>query len=391
MKTKMPVATIEHAIKVLKKGGMIILVDDEDRENEGDLVVAAELVTPQHLAFMAKKARGLVCLAMAGPMCDRLGLEMMVRHNTAPLGTAFTVSIDARDGVTTGISARDRAHTILRAVDDDSTFDDFVVPGSVFPLRAVPGGVLSRTGQTEGSVDLARLAGLKPAGVICEIMDDDGTMMRLPALLKFGDEFGIPVCTVADIIAYRLLNEKQVREETRAELPTDFGQFTVVSFSTVLDNRTHLALVMGDVTTPEPVLTRVHRANFPGDVFSFVDGMGREEVATSLRMIADRGRGIFLYLNREETGEELVKTLRQLDGLAEGELALRKAVGMESEMNFRDFGIGAQILRCLGAQTLTLITRNPRRYSGLVGFGLTLAGFVNLELPAGTALNGDSK
>lgn len=378
----MPVATIEHSIEVLKRGGMIILVDDEDRENEGDLVVAAELVTQQHLAFMAKKARGLVCLAMDGPMCDRLGLEMMVRHNTAPLGTAFTVSIDAREGVKTGISARDRAVTIRRAVDDDSGFDDFVCPGSVFPLRAVPGGVLSRTGQTEGSVDLARLAGLKPAGVICEIMDDDGTMMRLPALLRFGEQHDIPVCTVADIISYRLRNEMQVVEEARADLPTDFGLFTVVSFSTVLDNRTHLALVMGDVTTGEPVLTRVHRANFPGDVFSFVDGMGREEVAVSLQMIADEGRGIFLYLNREETGVDLLASIRCMESETEGEFALKKAVGLESEMTFRDFGIGAQILRALGAQSLTLITRNPRKFSGLVGFGLALAGFRTLEIPA---------
>jgi len=359
---------------------MVILVDDEDRENEGDLVAAAELVTPQHLAFMAKKARGLVCLAMEGPMCDRLGLEMMVRKNTAPLGTAFTVSMDAREGVRTGITAEDRVATIRKAVDPASTGADFVFPGSVFPLRAVPGGVLSRTGQTEGSVDLARLAGLKPAGVICEIMDEDGTMMRLPALLRFGEKYDIPVCSVADIIAYRLRNEKQVTEQARAELPTDLGQFTVVSFSTVLDERTHLALVMGDVTTPEPVLTRVHRANFPGDVFNFVVGMGREEVAAGLRMIAAEGRGIFLYLNRDETGEDLLKTLRTLDAEKEGEFTLQKAVGLESEMTFRDFGIGAQILRCLGAQSLTLITRNPKRYSGLTGFGLNLAGFRDLEV-----------
>jgi 3,4-dihydroxy 2-butanone 4-phosphate synthase/GTP cyclohydrolase II len=371
-------ATIEKAIEYLKDGRMVILVDDEDRENEGDLVAAAELVTAQHLAFMAKKARGLVCLAMEGPLCDKLDLEMMVRHNTAPLGTAFTVSMDAREGVRTGITAEDRVVTIRRAVADDSTAEDFVFPGSVFPLRAVPGGVLSRTGQTEGSVDLARLAGLKPAGVICEIMDEDGTMMRLPSLLKFGDKYDIPVVSVADIIAYRLKHEKQVHEQARAELPTDFGLFSVISFGTILDTRTHLALVMGDVTTPEPVLTRVHRANFPGDVFNFVAGMGREEVAAALRMIADEGRGIFLYLNRDETGEDLLHTLQRLDSEKEGEHVLLKAVGLESEMTFRDFGIGAQILRALGAQTLTLITRNPKRYSGLTGFGLNIDGFRDL-------------
>lgn len=371
-------STIENAIGYLKNGRMIILVDDEDRENEGDLVVAAELVTPDHIAFMAKKARGLVCLAMDGPLCDKLGLEMMVRHNTAPLGTAFTISLDARDGVRTGITATDRAATILRAVQDDSTRADFVFPGSVFPLRAVPGGVLSRTGQTEGSVDLARLAGLKPAGVICEILDDDGTMMRLPALLKFGEKYDIPVVSVADIITFRLRHEQQVREDARAELPTEFGTFTVISFSTTLDNRTHLALVMGDVTTPEPVLTRVHRANFPGDVFPFIDGQGREEVAAGLRMIATEGRGILLYLNREETGEDLLGTLQRLDAEKDGEHVLRKAVGLESEMTFRDFGIGAQILRTLSVRNLCVITRNPRRYSGLAGFGLNVDAFREL-------------
>ncbi|HPB51388.1 MAG TPA: 3,4-dihydroxy-2-butanone-4-phosphate synthase [Myxococcota bacterium] len=375
----MPLSTIEHAVEVLKSGGMVILVDDEDRENEGDLVAAADLVTPDHLAFMAKKARGLVCLAMDGPMCDRIGLDMMVRHNTAPLGTAFTVSIDAREGVRTGISAQDRAVTIRKAVDEGSTAQDFVCPGSVFPLRAVRGGVLSRTGQTEGSVDLARLAGLRPAGVICEIMDEDGTMMRLPALLKFGEKYGLPVCTVADIISYRLKVEQQVTMESHADLPTDFGAFTVYSFSTVLDDRTHLALVMGDITGPEPVLVRVHRANFPGDIFNFVDGMGRDEVARALSMIAASGRGVFLYLNREETGSELLATLRRLEGEKEGEYTLRKAVGLESRMTFRDFGIGAQILRALGVQAINLITRNPGRYSGLTGFGLKLAGFTDFH------------
>jgi 3,4-dihydroxy 2-butanone 4-phosphate synthase/GTP cyclohydrolase II len=371
-------ATIEHVLDVLAQGRMIILVDDEDRENEGDLVAAADLIKAEHLAFMAKKARGLICLAMDGPMCDRLGLEMMVRRNTAPLGTAFTVSMDAREGVKTGISAKDRAITIQKAVDPTSSNDDFVFPGSIFPLRAVPGGVLARTGQTEGSVDLSRLAGCSPAGVICEILNDDGSMMRLPALLEFGREFDIPVAAVADIVAYRLKNEKQIREEARAELPTDFGQFTVVSFSTVLDHRTHLALFAGDVTTPEPVLTRVHRANFPGDVFNFIDGRGREEVAAALEMIAAEGRGIFLYLNREETGEDLISALKFLDMACNNEHSLEKAVGLEFEMTFRDFGIGAQILRHLGAQNLTLITSHPKRYSGLTGFGLNVDGFREL-------------
>jgi len=371
------ISTIEQAIDAIREGRMVILVDDEDRENEGDLVAAADSITAEQIAFMAKQARGLVCLAMEPAMCDRLGLEMMVQHNTAPLQTAFTVSIDAAEGVSVGISAQDRARTIRRAVDPLSTRADFVTPGHVFPLRAVPGGVLSRTGQTEGSVDLARLAGRPAAGVICEVLRDDGSMMRLPELCEFGRRFDIPVCSVADIVAHRLHIERHIALAASTKLPTDFGDFTVHAFRSTLDDRTHLAFQFGEVLGDEPVLVRVHRANFPGDTFSFLEGHGREDVENALRRIAEAGAGVFLYLNREETGHDLLLALaavsRDCDDCAD---KVVRAVGLESKMTFRDYGIGAQILHELGVRRLRVLTNNPRRFSGLAGFGLSVEEFL---------------
>ncbi|HOI09885.1 MAG TPA: 3,4-dihydroxy-2-butanone-4-phosphate synthase [Myxococcota bacterium] len=372
------VATIEQALDTIRAGGMVILVDDEDRENEGDIVAAAATITPEQLTIMARQARGLICLAMAPEMCERLGLEQMVSRNTAPFATAFTISIDARQGVTTGISSRDRATTIRKAIDPTSGPADFVTPGSVFPLRAVAGGVLSRTGQTEGSVDLARLAGLPAAGVICEVLRDDGTMMRLAELEEFGRRLDMPVCTVADLVAYRLRTEKLVHEVATAELPTDFGDFKVRAFASSLDDRTHLALVLGDVSGDDPVLVRVHRANFPGDTFQFREGRGRADVEEALGLISEAGRGVFLYLNREETGADLLASLERVAHDVDPTHQLDRAVGLESRMTFRDFGIGAQILRELNLTRLRVLTNNPKRFSALAGFGLTAEEFIPL-------------
>lgn len=380
-------ATISEAIETLRAGRMLILVDDEDRENEGDLVAAAQMITPDQVAFMSKQARGLICLALDPARCDALGLHPMTERNTAPLGTAFTVSIDARDGITTGVSAADRAATIRKAAMPDARPEDFVSPGHVFPLRARPGGVLVRTGQTEGSVDLARLAGLEPAAVICEVLREDGTMMRLPELCEFGRRHDIPVVAVADIVAHRLKTERLIAEVASAELPTDFGPFTVRAFATSLgsdhpsspDRRAHLALVYGDVQPDRPVLVRVHRANFPGDTFPFFGGRGREEVEQALTAIAAAGCGVFLYLNREETGADLLESLERVRAEPDPAARLDHAVRDESRMTFRDYGLGAQILREIGATRLRILTNNPRKFSGLAGFGLSVEEFVPLR------------
>jgi len=372
-------ATIEQAIETLKQQRMLILVDDEDRENEGDLVAAAESVTPDQIAFMSKHARGLICLALDPERCDALGLHPMTERNTAPLGTAFTVSIDARAGITTGISAQDRCVTIRKAVSPDAKPGDFVSPGHVFPLRARAGGVLVRTGQTEGSVDLARLAGLQPAAVICEILREDGTMMRLPELCEFGARHGFPVVAVADIVAHRLRTERLIEEVAQADLPTDFGAFRVRAFSTRLDPHAHLALVLGEIRPDRPVLVRVHRANFPGDTFPIASGRGREEVERALEAISSEGCGVFLYLNREETGTELLRLLSQTREEPDPQARLERAVREESRMTFRDYGVGAQILREIGVAHLRVLTNNPRRFSGLAGFGLTIEAFVPMR------------
>jgi 3,4-dihydroxy 2-butanone 4-phosphate synthase/GTP cyclohydrolase II len=373
------ISTIEEAVETLKKGGMLILVDDEDRENEGDLVTAGEHITPEQIAFMAKKARGLICLALSPEHCDRLGFRPMVGKNTAPFGTAFTVSIDAKDGITTGVSAHDRAVTVRKACSLDAKPSDFISPGHVFPLRAREGGVLVRAGQTEGSVDLCKLAGLFPGAVICEIVNEDGSMMRLDGLLKFGEKHGFPVVTVASIIAHRLKSENLVEEKASAELPTDFGFFRIKAYTTKLNERVHIALVHGEVSKDKPVLVRVHRANFPQDTFAFGTGGGREDVEKALRMVGKAESGIFLYLNREDSGSELVEALHRVSFVKNNPKdALEVAVREETRMTFRDFGIGAQILRSLGAVRLRVLTNNPKKLTGLQGFGLTIEEFVPL-------------
>ncbi|MBM4388192.1 MAG: 3,4-dihydroxy-2-butanone-4-phosphate synthase, partial [Deltaproteobacteria bacterium] len=371
-------ATIEEAIEALKNGRMIILVDDEDRENEGDLVAVSEMTTPETVNFMAKKGRGLICLAVDETIAERLELEPMVENNTAPLHTAFTVSIDAAEGIATGISAYDRAKTIQKAMEDDAKKSDFVSPGHIFPLRARSGGVLERAGQTEGSVDLARLAGFKPSGVICEILDADGTMKRLPKLIEFGKEHDIKVVTIADLIEYRLKKEIHVREVGGADLPTAFGDFKVHCFETDIDSRTHIALVKGEIGPDEPVITRVHRANFLGDVFDFKGMRGRKELDFALNKISAEGKGVILYLNREEMGEDLLGMIRaSSEELGEDPLssALKKGAGI----TFRDFGIGAQILRVLGLQKIRVITSNPKRFAALAGFGLEITEWMVVE------------
>ncbi len=385
-------ATIAEAIETLRQGRMLILVDDEDRENEGDLVAAAETITPEQVTFMSKQARGLICLALDAERCDALELHPMTERNTAPLGTAFTVSIDAREGITTGVSAHDRAVTIRKASSPDAGPRDFVSPGHVFPLRARPGGVLVRTGQTEGSVDLMRLAGLQPAAVICEILREDGTMMRLPELCEFGRRHNLPVVAVADIVAHRLKTERLIQEVASADLPTDFGPFRLRAFTSsfgandrsarpahgAIEQRAHLALVMGEAKPDRPVLVRVHRANFPGDAFPFSGGRGRAEVERALSAIANEGCGVFLYLNREETGADLLQSLERVRTEPDPSARLERAVRDESRMNFRDYGLGAQILRELGITRLRVLTNNPRKFSGLAGFGLTVEEFVPL-------------
>jgi len=372
-------ARFEEGLNAMREGRMLIMVDDADRENEGDLVVAAQHVTEVQLAFMARQARGLVCLALDHDLCDRMSLEPMAAVNTAPLGTAFTFSIDAREGVCDGISARDRVTTIRKAMEPGATRADFMSPGHVFPLRAVPGGSLVRAGQTEGSVDLARLVGLLPGAVICEILREDGSMMRTKELLEFGERHHMPMIAVADVIAHRLQTEQLLHEVAQADLPTDFGPFRVHAFQSTLDDRAHLALVLGDVSSGEPTLVRVHRANFPGDTFTFSDGRGRADVESALRKIADEGRGIFLYLNREETGSDLLESLALSSREGDPASVVSRAVRNESRMNFRDFGIGAQILRHLGVNRLRVLTDHPMRLSGLAGFGIEVETYLPLS------------
>ena len=368
------IARIEDALEAIAAGRMVILVDDEDRENEGDLVVAAELATPEHLAFMSTHARGLTCLALGPEQADALALQPMARQNTAPLGTAFTRSID--HATLGGIGAVGRAATIRAAVDPDSRPDDFATPGYVFPLRAQRGGVLIRSGQTEGSVDLARLAGLQPAGVICEVMNEDGTMSRLPRLLAFGAEHDIPVVTVADLIRYRLRHERLVRCVSKAALPTEYGEFDLRCFENTASGHVHLALTVGDISADESTLVRVHRADAVADVFGLDFVPSRSRLAWSLRRLAAEGSGVLLYLRPESPFEELEARVRSYGALSGGDSALAPGV---PAMGFHDFGIGAQILHDLGLSKIRVMTSKPRVFKGLSGFDLEIVGWVPIE------------
>jgi 3,4-dihydroxy 2-butanone 4-phosphate synthase/GTP cyclohydrolase II len=370
------VVPIEEAIEEMRAGRMIILMDDEDRENEGDLCMAAEAVTPEAINFMAKYGRGLICLPMAEEMIDALGLPMMVNKNTAPLGTAFTMSIDARHGISRGISAEDRTTTILTAIRDGVRPEDIVVPGHVFPLRARKGGVLVRTGQTEGSVDLARLAGMKPAGIICEIMRDDGTMARLPDLEDFSATFGIKIATIADLIQYRLRNDSLVHHQAEARLPTRYGgDFIAHVYTSDVDEEEHLVLVKGEVSPDEPVLVRPHAEYPPGDVFSYAYSNTSALLHESMRRIAAEGKGVILYLRQSGQGAQLFR-----HGARSSRRQHSPSTSPGSQIrDFRDYGIGAQILRDIGVRKIRLLTNYPRRLVSLPGYGLEIVEFVPLS------------
>jgi 3,4-dihydroxy 2-butanone 4-phosphate synthase/GTP cyclohydrolase II len=379
----MPFAAIEDAAADIRDGRMIIIVDDEDRENEGDLVCAAEKVTPEIINFMATNARGLICMPLTEERCDELHLTMQVADNTSFLGTAFTVSIEARKGVTTGISAQDRATTILTAVDPQTRPRDLARPGHVFPLRARTGGVLVRPGQTEASVDMARIAGLSPAGVICEIMNEDGTMARLPQLEEFAAKHDLKIISVADLVRYRIRKEVFVRRTVETELPTVYGRFRAVAFENVINNEVHLAMVMGDVQTDEPVLVRVHTENVTFAMFGSLIGDTGFQLQTALEKIAAAGRGVVLYLRQRQHGLDLVHQLRTYSLMQERGLSLQDASLETGYGANRDYGVGAQILHELGLRRILLLTNNPPRVAALEGFELEVVGNVPLGLPAG--------
>jgi 3,4-dihydroxy 2-butanone 4-phosphate synthase / GTP cyclohydrolase II len=378
----MPFASIEEAAADMRDGRMVIIVDDEDRENEGDLVCAAELVTPEKINFMATHARGLICMPLTEERCDELHLTMQVADNTSFLGTAFTVSIEARRGVTTGISAADRATTILTAVDPKTRPQDLARPGHVFPLRAKKGGVLVRPGQTEASVDLARIAGLTPAAVICEIMNEDGTMARMPQLEAFAARHGLKIITVADLVRYRMQKEILVRRAVETDLRTIYGTFRAVAFENALSEEVHLAMVMGEVRTDEAVLVRVHTENVTCDMFgSLVDDTGFQ-LHAALERIAAEGRGVVLYLRQRQNNLDLVHQLRTYQLMSEGGLTKEEASVQTGYGSDRDYGVGAQILHELGLRRILLLTNNPPRVSALEGFELEIVGSVPLGSPA---------
>jgi 3,4-dihydroxy 2-butanone 4-phosphate synthase / GTP cyclohydrolase II len=375
----MAVVTIKETLEDLRQGKMVILVDDESRENEGDLTMAAEKVTPQAVNFMAKYGRGLICLALAPAIVDRLKLPLMVYDNRSPFKTAFTVSIEAKEGVTTGISAADRAHTILTAVADHAKPEDLIQPGHVFPLRARRGGVLFRTGQTEGSVDLAKLAGLKPAAVICEIMNDDGTMARMPDLDVFAAHHGLKICTVADIIAHRMRTESFVHQAAETVLPTSYGEFRAVAFVNDIDSYEHLALVKGEIDPEKEILVRVHSQCLTGDVFgSFRCDCGAQ-LDKAMQMVQEEGLGVILYLQQEGRGIGLANKIKAYALQDKGRDTVEANLDLGFEPDLRNYGVGAQILASLGVKKMRLMTNNPRKMVGLEGYGLEMVGRVPVE------------
>jgi 3,4-dihydroxy 2-butanone 4-phosphate synthase/GTP cyclohydrolase II len=378
----MSFTTLEEAVEDIRQGRMVIVVDDEDRENEGDLTIAAEKVTADAINFMATHGRGLICLPMMRERLEKLEIPLMVDDNSSKFNTAFCVSIEAKKDVSTGISAADRAATVLAAIDPKTTAKDIARPGHMFPLRAETGGVLRRAGQTEAAVDLARMAGLYPAGVICEIMNEDGTMARVPQLQKFGAAHGIKMINIADLIRYRLGTERFVKRVASPQLPTQYGEFTLHAYENEFDSKTHVALVMGDVAGGEPVLVRVHSECLTGDAFFSARCDCGTQLETAMRQIADEGRGVIVYLRQEGRGIGLVHKLRayELQDQGADTVEANEALGFKPDQ--RDYGIGAQILSDLGVTKFRIMTNNPRKFVGLSGYGLEIVGRVPIEVEA---------